>query len=460
MQVINYATGERVLAFAELDENAMGGRQALLVHPLKRLDPATRYIIALVGLNDASGAQLAPAPFRALRDGTPLSQSLMPLKALYDDLFAKLTAAGVDRSSLSLAWDVVTSSDATATSHLVGMRDLALSMADGGQLGYAITSSTDTPTDPDRLREVQATVKVPSFLADDSGTSMMNFGSDGQPAMRAVVDVPIVIEVPQCASTATAPLPIIVFGHGLFGTAQATLDATAIKQVANQYCGIFIGTDWIGLASPDVPNLANLVGEDLNNLYVTTDRLQQAHVNAQVMTHLFLATIKDDPALAINGKAVADGKNVYYFGVSNGGIQGTTFMGLSPDVVRGVLNVPGGEWSLLISRSVDFDRFRVLLFYRAGRPARPAGRAFLRRHAIGMGLHGRAHLRAAPPREPAVGGAGEAHSGPGVDRRRAGREHHDADPRSDDRTAGHRSHGRGPGAPDGSVTRGLGQPNT
>ena len=61
-------------------ERLGGTRQALIVHPLQRLTPGHRYAIALVGLNDASGAPLAPAPFRALRDGTPLPESLQPLR--------------------------------------------------------------------------------------------------------------------------------------------------------------------------------------------------------------------------------------------------------------------------------------------------------------------------------------------------------------------------------------------
>src|SRR6202020_1452178 len=105
VQVIDFATGERVIAFGELDENDVGnGRQALIVHPLERLTPGHRYVIALVGLNDASGAPLAPAPFRALRDGTPLSPSLQPLAATYAQIFSALSSAGIARGAVSLAW--------------------------------------------------------------------------------------------------------------------------------------------------------------------------------------------------------------------------------------------------------------------------------------------------------------------------------------------------------------------
>src|SRR5208283_3137411 len=90
-------------------------------------------------------------------------------------------------------------------------------------------------------------------------------------------------------------------------------------------------------------------------------RLQQAHVNAQVMTHLFLSKLKDDPALAVNGQPVTDGSVVSYFGISLGGIQGNTFMALSPDVERGALNVAGCQWSLMIDRSTDFAQLEPII---------------------------------------------------------------------------------------------------
>ncbi|MHB8419774.1 MAG: hypothetical protein ACYDCL_16990 [Myxococcales bacterium] len=67
-----------------------------------------------------------------------------------------------------------------------------------------------------------------------------------------------------------------------------------------------------------------------------------------------------DPVFQVNGRSVYDPSTRYYWGASNGGIQGTTFLALSPDIPRGVLNVPGAEWSLMIWRSSDFsDAFFV-----------------------------------------------------------------------------------------------------
>ena len=363
-QVIKADDGTRVPCMAELDANAApvasGDRQALFVRPMTRLLPNTRYIVALVGIKDLAGNTIVPAPFKALRDSATLPAVLQPLKANYDDIFAKLTAAGVDRSSLSLAWDVTTASDETATSHLTGMvanvyaQPLSTS-------SYTITSAS-TPGTGALYQEILATVKTPQYLLDNSGTSNLGFGPDGQPVQNGTVDTPIVIHIPQCATDPTKyPLPTVVFGHGLFGEALTTLQDPTFEAMSQARCAIYIGTDWIGLSTNDISNVINIVSGDLNNVYVITDRLQQAHVNINMMTRVFANEIVNDPALQINGAPITDGKEVYYFGVSMGGIEGVTFMGLNPDITRGVLNVPGAEWSLLMYRSTDFGMLKSLL---------------------------------------------------------------------------------------------------
>lgn len=361
VQVIEYATGARVPVMAELDSNATEwDKQALILRPLVRLRPATRYVVALVGLRDPAGQPILPEPFRKLRDGLPLDGSLEPLAARYQEIFTALGQAGVARESLTLAWDVVTGSDEPVTGRLLHMRDVALAMADEGMLGTTIVSVEDTPGEPHRLREIQATVQVPSFLESDEGTAMMSFGPDGLPAVRALVDVAVTIEIPRCAETATGPLPFMVFGHGLFDDARRALGDALLLEVANELCMVVIGTDWIGLSAPDFANLA-MVAADVNQLYFVTDRLQQAHINAHVMTRLFKLALKDDEALALGGQPVADGAEAYYLGVSNGGVQGGAFMAVTPDVVRGVLNVPGAVWNLMMYRSTHFNSLIPLL---------------------------------------------------------------------------------------------------
>jgi hypothetical protein len=352
VQIIDYATGERVPLFAELDLNVVqGDRQALIIRPMVRLKPATRYLVALVGLKDKSGNAIEMDAFDRIRDGKTPS-------ALYDDIFAKLEADQVPRASLTLAWDVTTESE-QPIARMQKMVSDSIASVDAGDVTWTVDSSVDAPAGAvARTREVLLTVNGPSYLAADLKTdpeALLNLVG-GVPTVRAMSGFPVTIEIPQCVAdgTATGPIPYIVFGHGLFGNAHDTLQDTNLLTVANNFCMVLVGTDWLGLTDTDLPNLTDVIG-DFNKFVFVTDHLQQAHVNAQVMAHLLAGALSDqEAALQYGGYPIIDKTHGYYFGVSDGGIQGGTFMSLSKDVTRGILNVPGGEWNLMMFRSSHF----------------------------------------------------------------------------------------------------------
>jgi hypothetical protein len=100
---------------------------------------------------------------------------------------------------------------------------------------------------------------------------------------------------------------------------------------------------------------------DLNQFSLITDRLAQAHANFQVLARLAKNQLSRDPALSVNGRPAWGSSETYYWGASDGGIQGTTFLALSPEITRGVLNVPGSEWSLMLYRSSNFTLFTQIL---------------------------------------------------------------------------------------------------
>jgi hypothetical protein len=358
VQIVDAETGERIPLFAELDVNAQPWeRQALLIRPMVRLAPATRYIIAFIELMDAAGQPLLPKPFAALRDRLPLNESLAPLEATYEDMFARLESHGIERESLSLAWEMTTGSDAPLTEHLLHMREIGFAMQDS--LGYTVTAVEEFENDAQRLRELEISFEVPWFLASDEDTALMQFDAAFLPQTSGTADVSMLVQVPRCAVDATEPLPVLVFGHGLFGDA-TTIRNGLLLELANRFCHIVIATDWIGLSSADLLNL-QILATNINQGYFVTDRLQQAHLNHLMMTRLFKLAMKDDDALAIDGQPITDGETFYYFGVSNGGIQGGGFMALTPDVERGVLNVPGGNWNIMMYRSTHFQQLLPLL---------------------------------------------------------------------------------------------------
>jgi len=88
----------------------------------------------------------------------------------------------------------------------------------------------------------------------------------------------------------------------------------------------------------------------LNQLYLA--RLLKAS-NGFVTAPAF----QDDSA-----NPVVDRSDVFYDGNSQGGIFGGTVMSVAQDITRGVLGVPGMNYSLLLTRSTDFTTYAAILY--------------------------------------------------------------------------------------------------
>jgi hypothetical protein len=88
------------------------------------------------------------------------------------------------------------------------------------------------------------------------------------------------------------------------------------------------------------------------------------------------ASFINSKAMTFDGKAVIDPSRRYYYGNSQGGIYGTTYVALSTDLTRGVLGVAGTSESIQ-GRSLAFNpRFAPPPFRRL--PLLPAAAALAR----------------------------------------------------------------------------------
>jgi hypothetical protein len=369
VQLIRYDTGERVPVFAELDANVNepSDPQALIIRPLVRLRPATRYVVALRELKDLAQQPVTVRPFRALVDGSygPASR-LAALQGRYEQIFTLLEGAGVPRTSLTLAWDFVTASDSQIQGHLVHMRDTALARVAAENLGVTVDSVSEPKGDPLVLRVIKAHFAVPSFLVDPTDPSSgMELDSSGLPKDTGKnYQANLLVIVPACAKTAALPLRAVVYGHGLLGSADE-ISSSLHRGIANRLCTIELATDFIGLSSDDLVYLGGQVLGKFDNLAVTTDRLQQAQLNFAVLARLARQKLKDLPELTVEGTAggrrLLDGTQVYYLGGSQGGIFGNTIVAISPDLDRGVLNVGAGNYSMMLPRASAYAEFQVII---------------------------------------------------------------------------------------------------
>lgn len=362
VQLLRFDTGERVPLFAEIDANAKPDeRQALLIRPVIRLAPATRYVAVVQKLHRIDGSALPPlSGFGALRDGATRAGSVRRgLAPRYEEIFQALASAGITRGDLQLAWDFTTASDEPIQGRLVKMRDEAFAYKGSGAPPPPVTFTTvdESPADmPELRRRIVGTFTAPSFLtADDDGGAGLNLDAQGEPVIRDYGQFPLAIHVPACAEKATLPLPVVIYGHGSYNSAANEMATEYQRSIINRLCVVEVGSDWLGRAAGDTAFFLQNVLMDASQIHVPTERLHQAQVNFIMLARLLKSgALKGLPELTLGGKPLLDTSRVYYYGISEGGIQGATFMALTPDIDRGALNVPCGFWSMFFWRSSDF----------------------------------------------------------------------------------------------------------
>jgi hypothetical protein len=372
VQLFREDTGERVPLFAELDGNAdpRHDKQALVIQPVVRLRPRTRYIALIRMLKTTEGGTVPPlSGFQRLRDGTvPQSDRLAAWRDRYEEIFAFLAREGVERRSLQLAWDFTTSSDENVVGRLVRMRDVALARLASKPESPSLASRVhvreveESPTQmPELLRRIRGSFTVPSFLEGGNG-ERLHVNADGIPAFDREADFPLTIQVPRCAKEAKGPLPVMIYGHGTFNSAENEMGTAYGRSLIERLCMIQVGTDWLGRARPDLVSFITKVLPDWNHFSQITDRLQQAHINQIVLARLIRnGALRGISALRLNGQPLVDEKRLYYYGISEGACQGVTTMALSPDLNRGAMNVPCGFWSMFFWRSSDMHQWALPL---------------------------------------------------------------------------------------------------
>lgn len=354
---------ERVPFFAEIDQNVSDvNDRALIVRPLIRLQPKTRYAVALRrSLKDAAGADLvSPAAFVSVRDGGSFAHPRLHPER-FDAVFAALAGAGVAKDDLVLAWDFVTASDEFLTSDLLAMRADALPMI--GDAGANLTFQTEAFAADTQLvwKAFKGTFTSPDFLTNDEAVeSVLRRDASDRPLAQGMRDANFAVLVPRCAETATLPIPTIVFGHGLFGSGTEYLDDTFLQKVANQFCFNVVAGDFIGLTKRQI-NVAALAMNDLNKGSGITEKLAQSVIDFIALENLVRGPLRQAADFQRNGTAVIDPARVYYLGGSLGGIMGNVFMAYDPYITRGALGVPGGAWTMLFERSIAWSALKAAL---------------------------------------------------------------------------------------------------
>lgn len=392
--LIDADTGERVMHWVEVDQTpealADPSRQVLFLRPAESLVPGHRYIVAYRNLRTGAGRMIAPQiTFRTLRDRRPTTiESLESRRESFEGLFQELKLAGVPRENLQLAFDFRVRSEKQLHERMLFMRDDALAWLGSrppndlsGFSGVTI-SNLGACTDPNQAiwRVVKGTFSGPNYMNgninDFTKLSLLNVDANRMPVRNGTFPFNWTIAVPCSVYRGEEVGHPLLLGHGFLGDGAGMVNAFA--------AGGFVGTgspvsyiagatDWrglaLGLTGPDALGLVLNVlgtpesGHKFNNFSALPDRLKQGVVNTLVLSRMLksgffnrLAAFRRTPGNAASG-VFTPSAEMFYFGVSLGGIYGTMYAALNQDTIRHNVDVPAMNFSLLEQRSTQFPVF-------------------------------------------------------------------------------------------------------
>jgi hypothetical protein len=413
--LINTRTNGRALAWAEIDANPKDPANVnLIIRPGRNLQEGTRYVVALRDLKDKDGKPIAPSKeFKLYRDRTlTTNKTVEDRRAHMESIFKTLAEAGIDRDSLVRAWDFTTASEKNLTERMLAIRDDAFKKLGDTNLGdlkiqgdkpqFVVTRNILTPDNTRIHHIVEGKILVPCYLDQPGCPPGSRFlyppgSTHGPPvldgAQANTYDANFRCIVPHKAMD-LGGARVSLYGHGLFGS-RGEVEQGQLEDFAQEHDIVFCATEWIGMSCPDVPdtppfpdspdpgystalqsyfndllsgrqqapkdcdvpNVATIL-HDLSGFPTLADRVQQGMLDfmylGRAMVHPQGFAI--DPAFQkTGGGSMFDTTHrLYYDGNSQGGIIGGALIAVEPDLDRGVIGVPGMNYSTLLTRSTDF----------------------------------------------------------------------------------------------------------
>jgi hypothetical protein len=326
----------------------------------------TRYAVAIKKTLKARGGGELPIPegFTAIVDGRETGHDLLEaVRPRYVDIFAALAAHGIAPADLVTAWDFTTASRESMRADLIDARDAALPMmgVDGANLTYTVTANAPS-SDPAIAARIDGTFDAPLFLTQGGAvtpTTALVRDAAGKPMPMGMYRVPFTAIIPQCALTAPEPVPMVIYGHGLLGDS-GQVHSKGTRLASSEICMVAVGTDMTGMSEADLPSVA-LALNDANMGGLIFDVLVQGMVNHVAMVQIARGPMAQDLFVDGGGQSIVDPSRFFYYGISQGGIFGTTVCGIDPVIERCVLQVGAINYSMMLERSLDWPTYRAIL---------------------------------------------------------------------------------------------------
>jgi hypothetical protein len=326
--IVDVSTGERVAHFAEVDVNEIDkpDEQILYLRPAVRLKGNTRYAVGIrTSLKSKTGEALER------RD------------------FDEIAALGIAKDQLVVAFEFHTADDESLIADPLAARDAAMAVVGNGDaVTYTIKSDMMAPA-AGIARIVRFEYVTPQ-VADGNGFKR---DASGKVIVDGTTTTTASMIVPECA-TAGNKAGIVIFGHGFFGGLDESTGGY-LRTFSKLTCNVIVGGLWRGMSSEDIAD-ALLALNDLNKMHAFGERIWQGMIDFMTLTKLAKGKLAREQLANI-----VDPERIWYYGISQGHILGSTFFSYDPTLTRAVLGVGGANWAVMFERSNNWSAYSLPL---------------------------------------------------------------------------------------------------
>ena len=342
------------------------------IQPLLPLKPKTTYaVVVTTALVDGSGRPVRPSPdFAAVLAGAELNPELAPVRTRLQPVIDRLrTAFGITADAIALIElftteattdDLVSIQRRLRRGELVpGLPQFEHSPMAGLQTGIFPEGSSQFESLVGAPTSVNvAAVAVGSFASYDFRT-----GPRGPfdptlvagPAIPPVNHLDFALTIPKAAAP-PGGYPIVIFGHGLGGNSTDAIDS--VPPMIGDAAIMAIGISALQHGRRGAPTGFFV----FNEIAATREFFRQTVADMMQLTRM----IQNARAAGIAPFDRVDPEHIMYFGVSLGGIMGSLFMAVEPEVQVGVLSVPGGGLPNILASPDIGNLLEPLVSFRVG----------------------------------------------------------------------------------------------
>lgn len=340
VQLWDLDAGEALPVMAELDKHPEATGSTVLIRPLMPM--ADGHTVAVVLTNQAADR---PERFGKLIEG-----------GSYATLMEELGDLGVDTESVALAWSFPVADGRkplhSALSQLTLPEGLTIDTIKNVDDGDRVPRAT--------YRQVAGSFPVMNVVGDDN---LLFLEADGSVTPDGTDEAKLFIHIPESVADAAAgTVPIMVVGHGMFGTPDQMFSGVdelgPFVELAEELGVIVVGTRWRGLDYSDAV-VAIAASNDFGRFPQVPELMVQGQVNTRTLIERVVdGSLFDDAVFqGRSGQSLPDPSQVVYHGTSMGGVLGGVMLGNDPPIDTAVLRVPGGVWSALLERSNQWELF-------------------------------------------------------------------------------------------------------